>query len=100
MEKEKAVSSTMRALVAIITCLTLAAPAFGQLTASQAPTPAPQQATELCQVLPRASGWPSGARAAHSFRFPPKDDRRQRGAGFNTPSPCPGSGPTSGPAGW
>jgi hypothetical protein len=51
-----ALSSTMAPIgdavriLASITYLTLAAPAFGQLTASQAPTPAPQQATELCPL--------------------------------------------------
>jgi len=39
----------MRILVAI-TYLTLAAPALGQVTASQAPTPAPQQVTEICPL--------------------------------------------------
>jgi hypothetical protein len=54
MAKEKAVdgslSSMMRALVATITYMTLAAPAFGQVTASQAPTPAQQQTTEICPL--------------------------------------------------
>jgi hypothetical protein len=60
MTKERAsdgaLSSTMAPIgdavriLASITYLLLAAPAFGQLTASQAPTPAPQQARELCPL--------------------------------------------------